>query len=435
VKWQNKAPANGRALSVQDILFSLQRIQTDNPQFTFRVLLNGTRIEAVDSSHVKITTAQPDATFVSKLAADPIKIVAPEVVERAGKWADVDVVVGTGPFIAVRREQGVGAEYVRNPDYWKPGLPYLDAVRTKHFGTIGTATAYAAFLGGELDMVIVPGPESKAYIDKQGAGFAPLWYQDNNGWMTTPNTQVKPFDDPRVTKALRLLTDHEEFLTTWIANHFGGGRHGSFLSAALQSWDLTQEEYARLIYWQKPKDTAVREAMSLLTAAGFTRDNPLRFPITASTQEYAQGGAELLQSEFTRFSQGAVNPELKLIDQATYQRIRVSRDFAYGFFSNAGTFIDPDSWFGEVYVTGAPKNYWNFSDAELDRMITRQRSIFNISERKAAVKQVLTYMVDKWPGSAVAVRYQLNAVKPRVQNFWPEFYIHGAQYEQVWLDA
>ena len=48
-----------------------------------------------------------------------------------------------------------------------------------------------------------------------------------------PNTQRKPMDDARVTRALRLLIDHDEFNTAWAESHFGKGGYGSIFPTAL----------------------------------------------------------------------------------------------------------------------------------------------------------------------------------------------------------
>src|SRR6185295_17945281 len=34
--------------------------------------------------------------------------------------------IGTGPFKFVEFRQNESIKFARNPDYWKPGLPYLD---------------------------------------------------------------------------------------------------------------------------------------------------------------------------------------------------------------------------------------------------------------------------------------------------------------------
>jgi hypothetical protein len=44
-------------------------------------------------------------------------------------------------------------------------------------------------------------------------------------------------------------------------------------------------------------------------------------------------------------------------------------------------------------------------------------------------------MVDHGATTIPSNRYFLNAVKPKVQGFFPEFYINGRQYEGIWLDA
>src|SRR5712692_2874427 len=89
VKWHNKPPASGRALTADDVVFSLERIRTNNPQFINRGLLdNVDKIQAVDKAKVRITTKQADATTLNNLAAFSAKMLAPEVVEKAGKFAE-----------------------------------------------------------------------------------------------------------------------------------------------------------------------------------------------------------------------------------------------------------------------------------------------------------------------------------------------------------
>src|SRR5581483_4545889 len=151
-------------------------------------------------------------------------------------------------------------------DYWKPGLPYLDGVRGPFFPD--EQVSFAAFLAGQLDLAQVPGEQSKQYIAQQGAGFTPLWAANNGGthWLQ-PNTKVKPLDDARVTRALRLLLDYEELRSEWAGLWYGQARNGLCFASALDAWDLSHEEYAKYIFWKQPKTDAVREARQLVDAA------------------------------------------------------------------------------------------------------------------------------------------------------------------------
>src|SRR6266567_422362 len=57
VKWHNKPPANGRPLTADDIVWSLERARTDDPKFYSRSLLTLVdKIEAPDKSTIRITT-------------------------------------------------------------------------------------------------------------------------------------------------------------------------------------------------------------------------------------------------------------------------------------------------------------------------------------------------------------------------------------------
>ena len=90
-------------------------------------------------------------------------------------------------------------------------------------------------------------------------------------------------DDARVPRALRLLIDHDEFITAWAETVFGRGAHGSIFPLALADWDLTQDEYKQQLEWKQPKDDAIKEALSMLSAAGFDKQTPLRFSLIAAT--------------------------------------------------------------------------------------------------------------------------------------------------------
>jgi peptide/nickel transport system substrate-binding protein len=434
VKFHNKPPANSRALTAQDVVFSLERSRTNEPRFLTRsILASVDKIEAVDASRIRVTTKSPDATTLNKLSADPLAMLAPEVVERAGRFATADAVVGTGAFMMKSVEEGVGAEYVRNPDYWKPGLPYLDSVRTVHVKD--EQAGYAAFQGGQVDIGRVIGTEVKGYISRQGAGYQPDWFLDNTYVFGQPNVRVSPMDDKRVTRALRLFIDYNEMIPAWAEVWFGQGRHGSIFPTALESWDLSQEDYMKQIFWKKDKADAIREGNSLLSAAGYSASNPLKFEVMSPATPFLVAFAEIYQAQWKRVSNNAVDATLDPVDIAFANQRRGQRQFTYMIHGNVPGTNEPDSWLTEIYKTGASANFMNYSDTRFDEMIDRQRAIFDANQRKTAIRDIVMYYIENGPGCIPANRLFLNAVKPTVRNYAPEFYMFGNQYEQIWLDT
>ena len=58
--------------------------------------------------------------------------------------------IGTGPFKFVEFKRGDAVKFARNPDYWKKGRPYLDAIEWKVIEN--RSTRILAFVAGEFDM-------------------------------------------------------------------------------------------------------------------------------------------------------------------------------------------------------------------------------------------------------------------------------------------
>ena len=58
--------------------------------------------------------------------------------------------IGTGPFKFIEFKPNEDIKVARNPDYWKPDLPYLDGLEYKIIRN--PATAVLAFVSGQVDM-------------------------------------------------------------------------------------------------------------------------------------------------------------------------------------------------------------------------------------------------------------------------------------------
>jgi len=434
VKWHDKPPVNGRELTTDDILYSLERARTDDPRFFSRsVIDNIDKITAPDAKTIHVTAKGPNAGTLSVFSVDNLSMLAKEIVDKYPKLNTAESAVGTGPFVVKAYELQVSAEYERNPNYWKPGLPYLESIRTKYFNDF--LTAWAAYLGGQVDISLIPGQEVQNFINQQGAGYKPDWYFDDTVNFQVPNTKMKPLDDPRVTQALKLLIDHDDFIATWAVANYGRGGYGSMFPTAFTAWDLTPEEYKTHLEYKQPKDDAAKQALSLLSAAGFSKDKPLKFEIDTITNPTTLSAAQLLQAQWKRLSQGVVDTQLRQLDQATSTARRAQRVFTYAQSGQSEGLVDPDIWLTAIYQTGGSSNDAGFSDPQLDAMIAKQRTLFDDTQRKALVKQIILYYIDHGPTTIGANRFFLQGVKPRVQNHIAEYFINGRQYQTLWLQS
>jgi peptide/nickel transport system substrate-binding protein len=437
VKWHNKPPVNARPMTADDVIWSLQRAQTNDPKFLSRSLLTQIdKIDAPSASTIRVTTKGPDSSTLKRLATDQIAIMPRELVEKNPTPLTADAIAGTGPFIMKSIEVNVGADYVRNPDYWKAGLPYLDEFRTRHFTDL--QTAYSAFVAGQIDVALLSGTDAKSYIAKQGPAFTPAWAPDDTiQSLMLPNVKRKPLNDARVTRALRLLVDHDDFNSTWAESVYGRGAYGSSFPIALSDWDLTQDEYKKQLEWKQPKNDAAKEALSLLDAAGFSKQNPVRFTVIYSgPNPQVQAAAVLLQDQWKRLSQGAVDADIKQLETTAYTTARANRTFDYAILGQSAGPVEPDIWLSTNYYTGGSLNFMDFSDPHLDTLIDKQRTIFDEKQRKAAVREIVLYMIDHAPSSVASEVYFLHGVQSKVHGYQPEtHFLNGRDFKTVWIDS
>lgn len=443
VKWHNKPPANGRELTADDVVFSLERIRTPEPRFLSRSLLDSAeKIQAVERSRVKLTLKLADATLLINLTGQTMVILAPEVVERAGsRFTEADTAVGTGPFVLTEKTD-VSATHVRNPEYWKPGLPYLDQVLTPALEDY--RVRWSAFLAGRLDIALpVPGIVARKYSGERGRftldeKFPAEWSATPGATRLFVNVRRQPFGDLRVYRALRLLVDHDAMLKNVVELEDGRGSYSQIFPPALAQWDFSDEEYVtRFLEWKRPKDEAVKAALDLLTAAGFTRENPLKLTITSQTSARWRVGSELLQSEWRRLSREVVQPDIRLFDSPTVEQVTTRRDYEVLHRGILVPSVEPDAYLRSISHSNGSFNWTQWSDSKVDALIDRQRVTLDVEQRKSLIKELLLYLIDHEPAVVLAGQYNLMAAYPKVKGWAPEgdFSSLAYQYENVWLDT
>jgi peptide/nickel transport system substrate-binding protein len=142
VRWHNKPPVNGRELVAEDVKFTFDRFLTEKGNPERQLLDSVERVEVVDRYTVKFLLKEPFVWLLDILAnAMCMWIIAPEVVAKYGDLKKVETAIGTGPFLLEQYEPNVKTIFRRNPEYFRPGLPYVDGVEWLVVGDESTGLA------------------------------------------------------------------------------------------------------------------------------------------------------------------------------------------------------------------------------------------------------------------------------------------------------
>src|SRR4029450_7685298 len=120
--------------------------------------------------------------------------------------------VGTGPFKFVEFKANESIKLVKNPDYFKKGLPYLDGIEF----TIITnrSTAILGFVSGKFDMTFPT--EVSIPLLKEVKSQAPNAVCVGEPISVAPTILVHspspPFDSADIRRALALALDRKAFV-------------------------------------------------------------------------------------------------------------------------------------------------------------------------------------------------------------------------------
>ena len=430
VRWHNKPPVNGRELTADDVKYSFERFMLPaNPN---RGLLEQVdKIEVVDKYTIKFTLKEPFAWFLDAVASTSTWIVAKEAVDQYGDLKRPESCVGTGPWMLERYEPNVRCTWVRNPNYFIPGLPYVDNIEV----SIETdpATALAVWLSGRYDFA----PEYGMVVRRSDLEAAKqrkpnLQMQDYIvvfGGITWAKFDQDPFKDLRVRRALQIATNWREVLETNAWSQ-GRGAPNPAIPAAFKDWSLPIDQLpteSRKLY-----DFDPQEAKRLLTEAGHSSGFKTTLETTAG---YGPDYIDAVQVTVAGWKKAGIDAEIKLKEYGAFISSTIFGKFDKMGGGLFGGWTDPDSYLYRYFLPGQPLNASGVNDPKLTEMIKLQRRTFNVAKRREMIYDIQRYIAQHvWAlyGPSVSA---VAAWEPYVKNFGPNIgHDYGGRLMVAWLD-
>jgi peptide/nickel transport system substrate-binding protein len=259
---------NGKTMSSDDVIFSINRVVKGNlggASSMGPVDLAG--MKKIDALTLSIPFHAPFATFPESYTGYYYYLsVLPTDF-------DANSPVGTGPFKYVSFTPGTTSTFVRNPNYWGTGGPYVDTLIINDFAD--ETTQISALQAGQADAINLLSFTSIPQV--QAAGQILI---GNGGGMTpfTMRVDQAPFSDVRVRQAFRLLVDRRQMMNVV----FGG--HGTLGNDIFSPWDSEIDTSIP----QREQD--ISQAKSLLAQAGQSN-----LTVTMTTGDIAQGTVSVAQ--------------------------------------------------------------------------------------------------------------------------------------------
>jgi peptide/nickel transport system substrate-binding protein len=387
IKWHQKAPTNGRAFTSEDAKKNIERIQnpaTVSPRRTNYASIAS--LETPDAKTLVIKLKEPDAPILSNLGFYDM-VIPMEQSTGAAQFRVVADVAGTGPYTWESYDEVSGLVHKKRPDgYWKAGKAHLDEHRVTILGTGTGSTTYTNNVNalrsnradfGQIDLEVLKDFQSDSR-------FRLLSIPYDGKTMLVMNHNRDPYKDARVRHAMSLAIDRRLiYQNIWA----GEGSIIGPISSALGYWAVPESELKTFPGYKENRDTDLREAQQLMSAAGQSSG--------FSDSMINGGGTNTSMAELIVPMLAKINIRAEI---RTLQNVAAFvAPLAEGNFTLAnGTVlpgIEPDSQLSLFHLSTGSRNYGKFNDPQIDPMLIAARRELNQERRKTMYLDIQRYLL------------------------------------------
>jgi peptide/nickel transport system substrate-binding protein len=399
---------NGKTMTSADVVYSLNRHRGEDSSSGAAGLMQSiTDIKAAGDYAIEVTLDGPNADLPYYMS-DYHLIIQPE--------GSVDDGIGTGPFVVEEVEHGVRYLATRNPNFFRDGRPYVDAVEVL---VINDPTARTASLQtGKVHMINRVEPKAVSFL--QGSKNVSIENVSGRGhYVFIMHINTNPFDAPDVQLALKYAINRQQMVDT-VLQGFGSIGNDHPINAAYPLFENTLEQ----------RDYDPEQAAFYYKKSGHSG------PIILRTSEVAFGGAiEAATLYKESAAQAGINLEIvREPGDGYWSDVWNVQPFSASYWGGRPT---QDQMFSIAYKSDAPWNDTRFFRSDFDEMLISARSELDNAKRAATYTQMQTMLRDE--GGVIVPMFNdfIDARVTNVQGYVadPEGMLMGGRAaEFVWLD-
>ena len=337
--------------------------------------------------------------------------------------------IGTGPFKFVEFLKNQSIKVARNPNYWKPGRPYLDGIEWTIIPN--RSTAILAFVSGQYDMffpyeLTVPlVADVKAQLPAAVCEITPMNVAANI--LMNP---VPPFDNLDVRRAVAMTLDRKAFID--ILTQGKGDVGGAMQPGPEGRWGMPEEMLRELPGYDPDIAKSRAKARATMQALGYGPEKMLKVKLSTRNIPTYRDAAVILISQLKEIF---IDAELELVETALWFSKLIRRDYQMALSQVGNGVDDPDQNFPENYACGG-RTYMDYCNKEIDGLIEKQSREADQEKRKAiaweidrkltgdAVRPMIYYLRGGtcWRPGVKGLNIQVNSI------------YNGWRFEDVWLE-
>lgn len=430
---------NGDPVRAQDFVYSWQRILSPELGAEYAPMLyvikNGEAfntgklkdfsqvgVKALDDKTLEVTLAGSTSYFPLMLQHYSFFPVNPRAVEahggmtdRQSGWSTFDNFVGNGPFKLKQWVTNQVIEVDRNPTYWDAKTVKLKGI--KFFPIDNVSAEETMFRNNRLHITNTVFPDKiPVFAKKMPAQLRNEPYLGT--YFYRINVTRKPFNDPRVRRALALSLD-KQLLVDKVTKG-GQAPATGFVPTGIPGY-----EASKVVAFNPA------EARRLLAEAGYPGGKGFpKTEIMINTSESHRKIAEAVQELWRRelgINVGIYNQEWKVyLDNQTSLNYDLSRSGWIADYAHPSTFVD-------MFTTGNGNNDTGWSNKRYDALIEAARKAPNEEERVRLMHDAEGVLLTDMPIIPIYWYTRVYLLDTQVKGWFPKL-LDNHPYKYVWLE-
>ena len=288
--------------------------------------------------------------------------------------------IGTGPFKFVEFKPNESIKLVKNPDYWKPGRPYLDGI--EYTIIPNRSTAILAFAAGQFDLTFpyeITAPLIKDITQQAPKAICEL-VPANSSTNLLVNREKPPFDNADLRRALALAIDRKSFIDTLAQ---GQGDIGAAMEPPPSGvWGMPADMLATLPGYGPDVAKNRAEARDIMQKLGYGPDKHLEIKVAVrNVPTYRDPGVILVD----QLKEIWIDAELDPVETANWFPKLARKDYQIGINNTGSAVDDPDQQLFENYGCGSERNYTGYCNKDLEARFVEQSTTTDQEKRKHLV--------------------------------------------------
>ena len=339
--------------------------------------------------------------------------------------------VGTGPFKFVEFKRGDTIRLVRNPDYFKKDRPYLDEIAVRTIDS--RATRMLAFSAGDFDITFPSDVSVPLLKDIRERAPSAVCEMTTTGVLINlmVNRANPPFDNPDMRKAMSLALDRKPFNTILMEGNARLG--GAMLPKPTGEWGMPDEMVNSLTGYGSDTGKNIGEARAIMEKLGYSETKPLQIKIQTRNLPTYRDPAVIVSDQLKKIH---IVSELDILDTPRWYSKLSRKEYTIGLNVTGVSVDDPDGNIVENYLCNSERNYTQYCNAEVDKLLAAQSRELDREKRKMIVWDIEHILVEDAARPVILHSSAGNCWQPYVKNFKPHdnSQYNNLRFEDVWLD-